>query len=149
MTFLQFLFITLVSLPLLLQQQRVSHHASPRRKSISPIASPQSSSSLQQRHHHSHQRQKSWVQRIAKLSEPKVPLTAWAVVVFLFYLSSVLGNAAFSYHIPMPLHIIFKSGSLVVSMALGYLVMKKRYLSNSIALHTMFPDIHSGTHRAK
>ncbi|KAF6762460.1 UAA transporter [Ephemerocybe angulata] len=47
--------------------------------------------------------------------------------VSLFYLISLLNNAAFGYRIPMPVHIIFRSGGLVVSMIFGWLIAKKRY----------------------
>jgi len=57
----------------------------------------------------------------------RIPLTAYLLQVFLFYLISVLNNAAFAYKIPMPVHIIFRSGGLVVSMFMGWLLLGRRY----------------------
>ncbi|KAJ7208024.1 UAA transporter family-domain-containing protein, partial [Mycena pura] len=57
----------------------------------------------------------------------RIPLTPYLVQVALFYLISLLNNAAFAYRIPMSVHIIFRSGGLVISMLLGWLVGGKRY----------------------
>lgn len=48
-------------------------------------------------------------------------------MVSLFFTASVLNNVALGYQIPMPFHIIFRSGGLIVSMVLGVVVLKKRY----------------------
>ncbi|KAJ8502068.1 hypothetical protein ONZ51_g211 [Trametes cubensis] len=48
-------------------------------------------------------------------------------VVALFYAVSLLNNAAFGYAIPMSVHIIFRSGGLVISMLMGWLFAGKRY----------------------
>lgn len=61
------------------------------------------------------------------LKERKVPLYRWVVQVALYLSTSLLNNMAFGYNIPMPVHIIFRSGGLVVNMILGYLVQKRRY----------------------
>ena len=57
----------------------------------------------------------------------RVPITQYLIQVVLFYLVSLLNNAAFAYRIPMAVHIIFRSGGLVVSMFIGWLVSNKRY----------------------
>ncbi|KNZ76837.1 UDP-xylose and UDP-N-acetylglucosamine transporter, partial [Termitomyces sp. J132] len=57
----------------------------------------------------------------------KLPLTPYLLQVALFYFISLLNNAAFGYRIPMTVHIIFRSGGLIISMLLGWLIAGKRY----------------------
>lgn len=57
---------------------------------------------------------------IPRLKERKVPIKYWSVMVVLFWSVSVLNNYALSYRIGMPLHIIFRSGGLLVSMVVGF-----------------------------
>ncbi|KZP21732.1 UAA transporter [Athelia psychrophila] len=68
-----------------------------------------------------------------RLKARKIPLTPYLVQVALFYLVSLLNNVAFGYKIPMPVHIIFRSGGLIVSMLLGYLITGKRYTIVQVA----------------
>ena len=56
-----------------------------------------------------------------------VPISRWLVQVILFLGVSSLNNAAFGYRVPMAVHIVFRSGGLVVNMILGWLVMGRRY----------------------
>lgn len=58
-----------------------------------------------------------------KLKPRQIPLKAYILQVILFYVLSLLNNAAFAYKIPMTVHIIFRSGGLIVSMVMGWLVM--------------------------
>ncbi|KAF8743381.1 UAA transporter family, partial [Rhizoctonia solani] len=62
----------------------------------------------------------------------RIPLSRWIVQVVLFLITSLLNNAAFKYSIPMAVHIIFRSGGLVVNLLLG-LAMGKRYTPTQIA----------------
>lgn len=55
----------------------------------------------------------------------RIPLTPYLIQVSLFYLVSLLNNLAFSYDIPMPVHIIFRSGGLVISILMGWLLSRK------------------------
>ena len=48
--------------------------------------------------------------------------------VALFYALSVLNNAAFAYDIPMTVHIIFRSGGMIINILLGWLLVKKQYV---------------------
>ena len=57
----------------------------------------------------------------------KVPMKYHLLTVLMFWSIQVTNNLAFNYHIPMPLHTIFRSGSLVTNMLLGVLIMKKSY----------------------
>ena len=60
------------------------------------------------------------------LRKRKIPLAPYLVQVSLFYAISLLNNRAFGYKIPMPVHIIFRSGGLVVSMVMGWAFAGKR-----------------------
>jgi len=69
---------------------------------------------------------------IPRLRPRRLPLTSYLVQVALFYFVSLLNNLAFGYNIPMPVHIIFRSGGLVVSMLMGWLLSRKSCVSASI-----------------
>ncbi|KAL1939686.1 hypothetical protein VTO73DRAFT_9719 [Trametes versicolor] len=62
-----------------------------------------------------------------RLRARRTPLAPYLAQVALFYAVSLLNNAAFAYGIPMAVHIIFRSGGLVVSMLMGWLLAGKRY----------------------
>lgn len=76
-----------------------------------------------------------WTRFGPRLRPRRVPITAYLLQVVLFYLISLLNNAAFAYRIPMAVHIIFRSGGLMISLLLGWLVSKKRYVT-----HTLFSE---------
>ncbi|KAG0020215.1 golgi uridine diphosphate-N- acetylglucosamine transporter [Podila clonocystis] len=69
---------------------------------------------------------------IPHLQERKIPLTRWLAIVVMFFAASVLNNLSLAYKISVPLHIIFRSGGLMVGMVLGMLIMKKRYSASQI-----------------
>lgn len=69
---------------------------------------------------------------IPHLQERKIPLTRWLAIVVMFFAASVLNNLSLAYKISVPLHIIFRSGGLMVGMVLGMLIMKKRYSTSQI-----------------
>ncbi|KAI0052636.1 UAA transporter [Auriscalpium vulgare] len=69
---------------------------------------------------------------IPHLKPRRIPITPYLLQVGLFYLISLLNNAAFAYRIPMPVHIIFRSGGLVISMTMGWLILGKRYLPSQV-----------------
>ena len=48
------------------------------------------------------------------------------IQVSLFFLTSLLNNAAFGYKIPMAVHIIFRSAGLVTNLILGMLLASKK-----------------------
>ncbi|KAI0251466.1 UAA transporter [Lactifluus subvellereus] len=54
------------------------------------------------------------------------------IPVGLFYFVSLLNNLAFGYSIPMPVHIIFRSGGLVISMLMGWLISGKSYTMSQV-----------------
>ncbi|TMS05136.1 UDP-xylose and UDP-N-acetylglucosamine transporter [Larimichthys crocea] len=58
-------------------------------------------------------------------------------MVTMFFTVSVINNYALNFNIAMPLHMIFRSGSLIANMILGIIILKKRYTASkylSIAL---------------
>ena len=61
-----------------------------------------------------------------RLKPRNIPLTRYAIQVTLFFLINLLNNAAFAYNVPMAVHIIFRSGGLVVNMLLGRLLYGRR-----------------------
>ncbi|SNX82251.1 related to YEA4 - uridine diphosphate-N-acetylglucosamine transporter [Melanopsichium pennsylvanicum] len=61
------------------------------------------------------------------LRKRKVPLHRWIVQVAFYLSTSLLNNMAFAFDVPMAVHIVFRSGGLVINMILGYLVQARRY----------------------
>ena len=59
--------------------------------------------------------------------KPKVPFSAWVVLVIMYFMVSVSNNYALNFHIPMPLHMIFRAGSLMANMCMGIVLLGKRY----------------------
>lgn len=47
--------------------------------------------------------------------------------VALFFVLSILNNAAFAFDIPMTVHIVFRSGGMIINMLFGWLLVNKRY----------------------
>nr|XP_021145904.1 UDP-xylose and UDP-N-acetylglucosamine transporter isoform X2 [Columba livia] len=59
--------------------------------------------------------------------KPAIPIRYYFIMVAMFFTVSVVNNYALNLNIAMPLHMIFRSGSLIASMALGVIILKKRY----------------------
>jgi len=59
--------------------------------------------------------------------QPKVPMKAYGILVTMYFAVSVVNNYALNFDIPMPLHMIFRAGSLIANMILGILLLKKSY----------------------
>lgn len=66
--------------------------------------------------------------RLPRLRKRRVPLLPYFAQVALFFALSVLNNAAFAYDIPMSVHIVFRSGGMIVNLLLGWLFVNKRYV---------------------
>ena len=45
----------------------------------------------------------------------------------MFFFVSVSNNYALNFNIPMPLHMIFRAGSLIANMMMGIILLGKRY----------------------
>lgn len=56
-----------------------------------------------------------------------IPLSHYSLLVLMFLSSNVLNNYALNFHIPLPLHMIFRSGSLIANLLLGILILKRTY----------------------
>ncbi|KAI8923380.1 UAA transporter family-domain-containing protein [Entophlyctis helioformis] len=56
-----------------------------------------------------------------------IPLSRWVSMVALFLTSSVINNHALRYRLAMPVHIIFRSGSLLVSMIMTWFMFRRRF----------------------
>ncbi|XP_033150473.1 UDP-xylose and UDP-N-acetylglucosamine transporter-like [Drosophila busckii] len=59
--------------------------------------------------------------------KPKIALKDYVKLVLLFFGANVCNNYAFNFNIPMPLHMIFRSGSLMANMIMGIILLKKSY----------------------
>lgn len=56
-----------------------------------------------------------------------IPFKQYLLLVGFFWTSSVANNYAFDFNISMPLHMIFRAGSLMANMAMGVWILKKKY----------------------
>ncbi|KAG7454624.1 hypothetical protein MATL_G00261670 [Megalops atlanticus] len=59
--------------------------------------------------------------------KPAIPIRNYVIMVTMFFTVSVINNYALNFNIAMPLHMIFRSGSLIANMILGIIILKKRY----------------------
>lgn len=55
------------------------------------------------------------------------PFFRYALLTAIFWTLSVLNNMAYDYQISQPLHMVFRSSSLAVSLILGFVVFRKSY----------------------
>lgn len=61
------------------------------------------------------------------MAKRNIPFRQYLLLVGFFWTSSVANNYAFDFNIAMPLHMIFRAGSLMANMAMGVWILKKRY----------------------
>ncbi|RZF37050.1 hypothetical protein LSTR_LSTR012393 [Laodelphax striatellus] len=59
--------------------------------------------------------------------KPKGGIWDYALLVVMFFVVNVCNNYAFDFNIPMPLHMIFRAGSLIANMIMGIIILKKVY----------------------
>ncbi|XP_055380501.1 UDP-xylose and UDP-N-acetylglucosamine transporter-like, partial [Condylostylus longicornis] len=57
----------------------------------------------------------------------KIPLKDYIILVIMFFITSLCNNYVFDLNIPIPLHIIFRSGSLITNLIMGIFILKKNY----------------------
>ncbi|KDR17872.1 UDP-xylose and UDP-N-acetylglucosamine transporter [Zootermopsis nevadensis] len=62
--------------------------------------------------------------------KPSIGIKDYAVLVAMFFCANVCNNYAFNFNIPMPLHMIFRAGSLIANMIMGILILNKEYTSS-------------------
>ena len=106
-TFFQFLFITIYTLPSQLTLSVTSPPDPPPLQPTQPV----------------------WLPR---LKRRKVPLQKWLMFAAQFVMINVLNNAAFGYKISLPLHIILRSAGPVASMFVGWVWAGKKYSSRKV-----------------
>lgn len=58
----------------------------------------------------------------------RINLREYTLIMMMVFVSSVCNNYAFDLNIPMPLHMIFRSGSLIANMIMGIVILRKRYI---------------------
>ncbi|XP_020283977.1 UDP-xylose and UDP-N-acetylglucosamine transporter-like isoform X2 [Pseudomyrmex gracilis] len=59
--------------------------------------------------------------------KPNIGIKDYFVLVTMFFVANVCNNYAFDFNIPMPLHMIFRAGSLIANMIMGIIILKKMY----------------------
>ncbi|KAJ7357777.1 hypothetical protein OS493_023254 [Desmophyllum pertusum] len=59
--------------------------------------------------------------------KPVIPIRNYVMMVVFFFSTSVINNYALNFIVFMPLHMIFRSGSLVANLVLGMIILKRRY----------------------
>jgi len=59
--------------------------------------------------------------------ELKIPLQRHLLLVSLFVTVNVINNWAFSFKVPLTLHIVFRAGSLVTNLLLSRLILKRQF----------------------
>ncbi|EDO45391.1 predicted protein [Nematostella vectensis] len=59
--------------------------------------------------------------------QPAIPIRHYITMVAYFFVTSVINNYAFNFNIPVPLHMIFRAGSLVANLILGVIVLNRSY----------------------
>eukprot|EP01090_Pellita_catalonica_P006134 TRINITY_DN16331_c0_g1_i1.p2 TRINITY_DN16331_c0_g1~~TRINITY_DN16331_c0_g1_i1.p2 ORF type:complete len:159 (-),score=10.56 TRINITY_DN16331_c0_g1_i1:662-1138(-) len=62
-----------------------------------------------------------------------IPLRTYVVMVAIFWSLSVINNAALGFQIAMPLHMVFRSGSLITTVLLGKFLFKNNYTRNQVS----------------
>jgi len=64
---------------------------------------------------------------LPRLQERVIPLSHYVAMVTIFFTVATLNNAALGYQIALPLHMVFRSGSLIATALIGRLVFKEVY----------------------
>ncbi|KAJ8930840.1 hypothetical protein NQ314_016257 [Rhamnusium bicolor] len=59
--------------------------------------------------------------------KPKIEFKDYLTLILFFFTTSVVNNWAFAFNIPVPLHMIFRAGSLIANMILGIVIVKRKY----------------------
>ncbi|EGG24692.1 Putative Permease [Cavenderia fasciculata] len=66
------------------------------------------------------------------LQPRKIPLSSYALMVFIFFLVSILNNWALSFNIGLPFHMVFRSSSLISTVVIGSIFFKKQYTMKQV-----------------
>jgi len=62
-----------------------------------------------------------------RLQERKIGLKFYVRLVLMFFVVQTVNNKAFAFDISLPLHMVFRSGSLMASMLIGWLYLGRNY----------------------
>ncbi|XP_064399731.1 UDP-xylose and UDP-N-acetylglucosamine transporter-like [Halichondria panicea] len=77
---------------------------------------------------------------------PVIPIRKYIFMVMFYFFVSIVNNYALNFNVPLPLHMIFRSGSLVANMVMGILILKKSYsASKYVAVFMIFVGISLAT----
>lgn len=60
--------------------------------------------------------------------KPNIGIKDYFILVTMFFIANVCNNYAFDFNIPMPLHMIFRAGSLIANMIMGIIILNKKYV---------------------
>ncbi|KAI5692901.1 hypothetical protein M8J76_012776 [Diaphorina citri] len=60
-------------------------------------------------------------------AKPHIKVWDYMLLVVMFFITNVCNNYAFDFNIAMPLHMIFRAGSLITNMIMGIIILKKVY----------------------
>ncbi|PBC26414.1 UDP-xylose and UDP-N-acetylglucosamine transporter [Apis cerana] len=60
--------------------------------------------------------------------KPNIGIKDYFILVTMFFVANVCNNYAFDFNIPMPLHMIFRAGSLIANMIMGIIILNKKYI---------------------
>ncbi|XP_014247241.1 UDP-xylose and UDP-N-acetylglucosamine transporter-like [Cimex lectularius] len=64
---------------------------------------------------------------IFRTPKRQIPIRNYMLVVVVFFTCNVCNNMAFNFKISMPLHMIFRSGSLITNMLMTILILRRKY----------------------
>ncbi|KAJ9584246.1 hypothetical protein L9F63_021408 [Diploptera punctata] len=59
--------------------------------------------------------------------KPRIGIKDYIILVSMFFFANLCNNYAFNFNIPMPLHMIFRAGSLITNMIMGILILNRKY----------------------
>ncbi|XP_029773867.1 UDP-xylose and UDP-N-acetylglucosamine transporter [Suricata suricatta] len=87
------------------------------------------------------------------LAEGEIKFRYYAVMVTMFFTVSVVNNYALNLNIAMPLHMIFRSGSLIANMILGIIILKKSHILSDRSpmwpVVTLVENPHTGSQKCQ
>jgi UDP-xylose/UDP-N-acetylglucosamine transporter B4 len=73
-----------------------------------------------------------WQWPCGGLAPRTVPLPYYLGLTLIFFVSSIVNNKVLDYNISIPMHTVFRSSSLVVSIIIGFVFFKKRYSKGEV-----------------
>jgi len=71
----------------------------------------------------------------------KIGIQYYMRLVVMFFVVQIANNKAFAFNISLPLHLVFRSGSLMASMLVGAFYLNRRYTRNSVSSIFQLPEV--------